>query len=492
MLVIAVVSVAGVLGASYWLAARLSDAALRADLLDRVTTAVDRISGAPTDPDRLERILRAIVLDNRDVDALRLYHQEEGEWVVIAATRPGVPAPKVESAPIGGDDAHRDAKAAPKPITLADGEPGARLSRRVALEGETPAVVQADVSLRASRQLQARLRMVDFGLFVAAVVVLSLVLDLFFRRRVAPRLVELTRVMANGAAGRFDEPIPPLGAVELDSLATSLNAMLVRVRELTEGLEGQVASATTELEARSEELRELQAEAVRTERFAALGQMAATLAHELGTPLNSVLGYAQLLKQDETNAEQLTKLEIIESQVRRMIEIIRKALVHAREGAVERETVELPKLVDEVLTLVSTRADEQNIQLHTEFTTPEEIVTVDPIAVRQVMVNLINNAIDAEGTTAVHIQLSTTSSTRSGAQEDLAIEIQDDGVGIPLEQQEQIFKPFFTTKESGRGTGLGLAIVDHLVRSHGGQIDMDTTPGRGTTFRVRFPTGAGA
>lgn len=342
----------------------------------------------------------------------------------------------------------------------------------------------------------ARILWVNLALFVVAIGLLAVALDQFFRRRVEPRIDALTRVMDQASKGRFDEPIAPLGAIELDALATSLNQMLLRVSDLTQGLEGRVAEATTELasrnrelEERGEELRALQAEAVRSERFAALGQTVATLAHELGTPLNSVLGYAQLLKQDETNPEQAAKLGVIESQVRRMIETIQRMLSHSREGLVERHPVELSHLVAEVLALVNPRAEEENIQLDTSIE-DVEVVEVDPIAVRQVMVNLINNALDAEGTTRVTMRVRTRGLADGGRE--LEIDVQDDGGGIPKAEQASIFEPFYTTKESGRGTGLGLAIVEHLVRAHAGQIVLDSAPEEGSTFHVRFPCGGGA
>ena len=496
VLAVAVVLIAAVLGASNWLGAALSDEALRADLIDRVSSAMDRVAGLRHDPARIHRVLNAIVLDNRDVDALRLYEEDRGVWNLVATTRSrsadsdGPIAPP--TTPLDGG-----APTSPEPITLPGGAPGTRLGRRVDLADGTRALLQADVSLQASRRLQQRLRSVDLALFVGVVALFALVLDRFFRRRVEPRLADVTRVLTRAADGHFDEPIAPVGTTELDALASSLNVMLARVKELTGSLEGRVAAATRELatrnrelEARGEEVRELQAEAVRSQRFAALGQMAATLAHELGTPLNSVLGYAQLLKQDQTNPEQSAKLDIIESQVRRMIEIIRRTLGQAREGQVENETIEMARIVDEVLTLVGSRAAEEDVVVSTEVAAADGPVVVDPIAVRQVMVNLVNNAIDAEGTTTVHIRVSTTPSERDANARELAVEIADDGRGIPADRRERIFEPFYTTKETGRGTGLGLAIVDHLVRSHGGHIDLDSTPGSGTTFRVRFPLGS--
>lgn len=493
VLAIAVVSIGVVVGLSGWLAARLSENALRVDLVDRVATGIERIAGALPAPDHLENIARNLVLDNRDVAGLAIYVKQGPEWTLVTSAPDQGSAGSVDLPAL---QAAADGREPPAAILLPGGAPGVRVVRTVALAGGRTALVRADVSLEALARLRRHLRLVDLALFVVAVGLLAVVLDQFFRRRVEPRIDRLTHVMDEAAEGRFDEPIAPLGAVELDSLATSLNRMLRRVHDLTQGLEGRVAEATTELasrndelEERSEELRELQAEAVRSERFAALGQTVATLAHELGTPLNSVLGYAQLLKQDETNPEQAAKLAVIESQVRRMIETIQRMLGHSREGLVEREPVDLSHLVDEVLALVNPRAQEENIRLDTSI---EEVgvVEIDPIAVRQVMVNLINNALDADGTTRVTMNVRTRA-TGDGAR-DLEIDVQDDGGGIPKAEQKSIFEPFYTTKESGRGTGLGLAIVEHLVRAHAGQIVLDSAPEQGSTFHVRFPCGGTA
>jgi len=266
------------------------------------------------------------------------------------------------------------------------------------------------------------------------------------------------------------------------------------VHTLTHGLEERVgrtadelATRARELDALTERLHAMQLEAVRSERFAALGQTMGTLAHELGTPLNSVLGYTQLLRQQEMDPERSAKLDVIESQVRRMIETIDRTLSRTREGVLEVEDVDVRRIVDEVLTLVSARAAKQHIDIAPEIAKELNDVRADPVALRQVLVNLVNNALDAEETRRIVIRIATPPSPVPTG--NLEIEVSDDGAGIPHDEQPRIFEAFYTTKEPGRGTGLGLAIVDHLVRAHGGDISVESIPSRGTTFRVRLPCG---
>jgi len=269
--------------------------------------------------------------------------------------------------------------------------------------------------------------------------------------------------------------------------------MLARLEDLTAGLESRVRQATRELADANRELKEAneklwsaQLEVGRSERLAALGQMAATIAHELGTPLNSVLGYTQLLLREDLPAEQATKLAVIESQVQRMIETIRSVLDRTRDRAIGHGPVPLAPLVSEALALVTTRLAGRALVLRSEIPPDLPPVPGDPAALRQVLINLLANAIDATeppGTIVVGARV--LSSNGRGPQMEIAVS--DSGHGMSEEEIRRVFEPFYTTKAPGRGTGLGLAIVDHIMRAHGGQVVVESSPGRGTTMRVRLP-----
>ena len=198
---------------------------------------------------------------------------------------------------------------------------------------------------------------------------------------------------------------------EFGILAAGLNRMLEQIEALTTGLETRVEEATRGIALKSQELRHLneklhraQTEAARRAPLAAVGQIASTIAHELGTPLNSILGYTQLLLRKDTTPEQKEKLTVIETQIGRMIETIQHVLDRTRTQAVARAPVEVASLVEDTVALVSQRISEAELNVTTEIPTDLPPIHGDAIGLRQVLVNLLNNAIDAtdrNGTIAI-------------------------------------------------------------------------------------------
>jgi len=200
-----------------------------------------------------------------------------------------------------------------------------------------------------------------------------------------------------------------------------------------------------------------------------------------------VLGYVQLLRREALSAEQLEKLTIVESQVQRMIDEIRSVLDRTRDVPVRRTPVDVPVLVADAVTLVSSRLSARNIALHTEIPAALPTVAADALSLRQVLLNLLTNAIDAtpeNGT--IHVASAVLpGEARQRAQLELAVS--DSGHGMSPEEMRRAFEPFYTTKAPDRGTGLGLVIVEHIVRAHGGHLATESVLGHGTTVRVRLP-----
>jgi signal transduction histidine kinase len=282
---------------------------------------------------------------------------------------------------------------------------------------------------------------------------------------------------------------------ELDYLKTGFNSMLIRIESLTHDLEARVREATedlarknVELQTANEQLSRVQIEMARAERFAALGQLAGEIAHELGTPLNSVLGYVQLLQNDSVLQDQGTKLAVIESQVRRMIDTIRSVLDRTRDVPVARHPVAVEALVNEALGLVTGRLAAQQLLLKKEFPPESQRIAADPISLRQVLVNLLTNAIDA---TPPHGTITVSAAALPAADGQhprlLDLSVSDTGHGLSADEIRLMFEPFYTTKAPGRGSGLGMAIVDYIVRAHGGKIVVDSRPTAGTTVHVQLP-----
>jgi signal transduction histidine kinase len=170
-----------------------------------------------------------------------------------------------------------------------------------------------------------------------------------------------------------------------------------------------------------------------------------------------------------------------------MIETIRSVLDRTRDRESRRAAVAIAPLVTETLALVSTRLVERGLVGRSEVPPDIPPVPGDAVALRQVLLNLLTNAIDATDPPGTILVKASHMAANGRARGQLEIAVRDDGFGMSGEEVRRIFEPFYTTKAPGRGTGLGLAIVEHIVRAHSGQVLVESAPGKGTTMRVRLP-----
>jgi len=210
----------------------------------------------------------------------------------------------------------------------------------------------------------------------------------------------------------------------------------------------------------------------------------------LGTPLNSVLGYVQLLQRDPLSAPQHEKLSIVESQLRRMIDEIRSILERTRDVPLRRTPLEIGALVADAAAVVSARLAARHITLATDVPHNLSPVPADAVGLRQVLLNLLFNAIDATPEHGLIRITATPHAAHDGRRAEVELAVIDSGPGMLPDEVQRAFEPFYTTKAPGRGTGLGLVIVEHIVKAHGGQVVAESAPGHGTTMRVRLPVEA--
>ena len=494
LIAIVVATVATVLAASQWLDTSLSERALERDLKERGLVYLRTIDSlwAHTGTETLRRELRAIVDGDRELTAIDVFRQRAGRFEKLITTRTG---PDTGKAALNTEQTEKLLTAGVVRIDVPgqDGNTIWRMAMPLWRGEELAGAMQVEFSMAEVFRLEHGLRMIGLVFLVCSIAVISLLLALFLERRVARPVATLVDGMRRAERGELQARVTVPGGGELTFLGGSFNRMLGRIEDLTSGLESRVRQATQDLGQRNRELHEAnerlwraQLEVGRSERLAALGQMAATIAHELGTPLNSVLGYTQLLLRDGPPDEQATKLVVIESQVQRMIETIRSVLDRTRDRELKRAAVALRPLVSEAMALISTRLAGREIALESEVPADLPPVPADETALRQVLINLLTNAIDATeppGTITVAAGLL----PANGRGRQVEISVCDSGHGMAADEVRRVFEPFYTTKAPGRGTGLGLAIVDHVVRAHGGQVVVESMPGRGTTMRVRLP-----
>ena len=261
--------------------------------------------------------------------------------------------------------------------------------------------------------------------------------------------------------------------------------------------EKQLKVAQKSNEVLSEKLQEIQQELIHTEKLAVMGQLTASFAHEIGTPLNAIGGHMQLLNMDLEKTVQRdafpplsTRMGIITGQIKKIEDIVKGFLQTTKKPIPQqRSLVPTRELIERILALVLPTLQRHQISFGQDFRATKDSVEVVPLEIEQVILNLVNNAIDSmkEKTVPSSLNALWIRTYNDAEFKTVTIEIQDSGTGISTVNLKQIFKPFFTTKSAGEGHGLGLSICQQIVRSYDGDILVTSEPGKGTTIRVHLP-----
>jgi len=334
------------------------------------------------------------------------------------------------------------------------------------------------------RQVEA-----TFWFAVSGILIATLLLDQVAQRLVFRRLAHIRETMHRAAAGQLNARVSIDGLDEIGVIARGLNDILQGLERLNEGVDMRVEAATEMLRKKSVEIADshremamLSEELARAGRLAALGQAAANMAHQIGTPLNLISGYVQLLIESSSpESASLDRLKAIQDQVAKVTAIVRGALDSARLRAIPHERANLGELVRRVCQMASPMLEEAGVQV--EVLTPDQPAELlaDPVQLELALLNLISNSVDAMGSGGkITIRL--------GRLDDrLHLEVEDTGSGIPPDLLAHIFDPWVTTKEQGKGSGLGLSIARQVIASHGGTIRVHSGAGKGALFAIDLP-----
>lgn len=278
-------------------------------------------------------------------------------------------------------------------------------------------------------------------------------------------------------------------------IGLAIEAYIQKSSEKLEFANRQLAMFSRELErdltARNQDLRQSQEQLRQTERLAELGTLASGMAHEIGTPMNVILGRAEFLQRKTKDPDTAKGMQTIIDQVERITRIMDQLLTFARRRPIERRPVDLNKAVEDTLDVMRERLKRHRIEVTTALEPTLPKAYADPDQIGQVILNLAINALHAigdEGTLRVGTSVVAVLQGPDGASSDMIeLSVTDSGHGIAPEDLDKIFNPFFTTKEVGKGTGLGLTVVHGIVQEHGGQIRVESEIQKGTTFRILLP-----
>jgi len=274
----------------------------------------------------------------------------------------------------------------------------------------------------------------------------------------------------------------------LESLAGILSSVISNADQYQRSQETvrQLQQTQQELQTRIKAQLEAERKLIQAEKLAAVGEMAAGIAHELNNPLTTVTGFTELvLDEIPDDSEIRVDLGLVLKEARRARDVVRRLLDFSRSSESERTRVDLNELLDDVLSLTNHLMRTSGVQLDVTLGKKLPWVSVDRNQMKQVFLNLFHNALQAMPSGGqLFVQ---TGASQRGGRKWVSVSITDTGDGISPEDRERIFEPFFTTRSGQGGTGLGLSVTYGIVSDHGGEIDVESEVGKGTNFTVRLP-----
>jgi signal transduction histidine kinase len=387
------------------------------------------------------------------------------------------------------------------------------------LHGKVFGLIEMKMSRKEFDRLHAKEKNQAFIITLLSVLLISGLFAVSMNRMIHRPIENLLRGMSRVKAGDLAVSITPKAQDELGRLTESFNSMIQTIKQTAEAnqtlmdrihtfneeLQNKIDAATDELQKRNEELTranrsiyQMQKQLVHSKELAAIGQLAATVAHELGTPLHSVFGHLQLLLDEGGLTEDARRrLSIMRSQVERLISSIQQLLNTTRFPETDFDWIELNVVLEDLCVLFSPETMAKRIAVVKEFDPNLPKLLASYSQMQGVFLNLIDNAIDElsdGGTLAIRTKRIVPPKDASHppgegtADTDwVEVTVQDNGRGIPSDQFQKIFEPFYTSKDPGQGSGLGLSICRDIVQRHGGVITLESRLTEGSRFIVRLP-----
>ena len=484
-LLVAIV-VAAVIGIEGFLEIRMFERGGQKDLLDAATATAEAVADelslrrSPHNAADIHLLLRDFLVASPTVRDIAAFMHDGETLALLDRTSAGVPDDVLPVA--------RLAVERRQPVTTGEGRLRI-VAAPVVRDSQAIGAVTVTTSFASLEQLSARGRRVTLWFALPAIVALTLLVDLLARRLVHRPIAAIRETMERAGAGEFGVRAPIDRPDEMGAVADGLNRMLASLEQFNADLRARVDEATAGLREKNAELVDsyqrvltLREALARAEQMAALGQMAANMAHQIGTPLNLISGYVQLMIQDARAAgESRQRLETIQTQIGRVVAACTRHAglrTQAHTAVAKRRCCPVGRANQRDIEAGSA-CRERGRPLEDQGRLPR--IQADPVQLELALLNLVSNALDAMPRGG-QLEIA---AAREG--EGVRMTVSDTGAGIPPDVLPRVFEPWVTTKAAGRGTGLGLSITREVIVSHGGSIAVRSEPGRGTVFTLDLP-----
>jgi two-component system, sensor histidine kinase len=436
------------------------------------------------------------VLDEAELRELAgsFIHRKHVHGVEIQSSGNRLTIIEGHSAPDGREDRFLRSyteKVLPQPVIAIEEDPAfagmvsAEMAELPGLGAVTVTLTSRDAKLEAQNLILKSLGLLLGGLLLAT--------GLLWRasRKIAKPIESITDLVRQAADGQFDQRAHTGAQDELARLERGVNAMLDTLQQHHQELQQRIANATAELQTRNLQLEQARHEALQASR--AKSEFLAHMSHEIRTPMNGILGFVELLGQEPLEESQKTKLEFIRDSARELMTVLDQVLdfsrIEAGRTEVAREPLDIRRMAASVCHLLMPEAVDRGLECRLEISESVPALLIgDPTRLRQILSNLVSNAIKYTPSGSVHISIDAEVLPRAFC--GLTLTVEDTGIGIAEEDLERIFEPFTQVAIGNRrqyqGTGLGLAIVRRLADAVNADIQVKSTPGKGSRFEVRL------
>ncbi len=335
------------------------------------------------------------------------------------------------------------------------------------------------------RITERNLAAATFG--IICLVLMTITLFVILWRIIIKPISSLSEGMEMVSKGNLDYSVKINTKDEIGMLAHTFNSMTKEIKSSREKLENWAKTLEEEVAKKTEEIRRAQQQYIHTEKLAALGRMAAGVAHELNSPLTGIVTFSHLLlnRTPPENKTASEDLKVIIEQAERCSRIVTGLLGFSRSMPAEKGVVDVNRTIEYAHNIVRNQSKFYDIKIVKDLQSALPKIKGDASQIEQVFLNLLINSADAMDDKG-NIIIKTREIDREGDNY-IEIEFTDTGPGIPDEYMSRVFEPFFTTKPVGKGTGLGLSVSHGIIQKHGGHIMVSSKPGLGTSFFVLLP-----